>query len=106
MKHKRLSPREDLRQIKPTDPPAQHTQFNLNLDVIESELPGLDVSHELRTSLAVITMLSGNLELLYDRLDDCRKQSMIRDLRGQTKKLNTLVGSILRVSLDDQPVCL
>lgn len=72
-----------------------------DVDTIQLEdTPGIDISHELRTSLAVITMLSGNLDLLYDRLDDDRRRSMIRDLRKQTKKLNMLVGDILRICVE------
>ena len=54
-----------------------------------------DVSHELRTVLAIITLLSGNLDLFYERLDDEKRRTMIRDIRTQTRKLNNLVGDVL-----------
>lgn len=56
---------------------------------------GIDLSHELRTTLAIITLVSGNLDLLYDRLDDNQRQKMIRDIRVQTEKLNAFIGDVL-----------
>jgi signal transduction histidine kinase len=56
---------------------------------------GLDIAHELRTSLAIITLLSGNLEILYDRLDDDRRRKMIGDIRQQTRHLNGIIGELL-----------
>ena len=58
----------------------------------------LDLAHELRTSLAVITLLSGNLDLLYERLNDGERQKMIRDIRKHTQKLNELVAGVLALS--------
>jgi len=57
----------------------------------------IDLSHELRTALAIITLLSGNLDLLYDRLDDRERRRMIRDIRKQTQKVNDLVANALLV---------
>ncbi len=55
----------------------------------------MDIAHELRTSLAIITLLSGNLEILYERLDDDRRCKMISDIRRQTKRLNAIIGELL-----------
>ncbi len=60
-----------------------------------------NMSHELRTPLSVITLISGNLDALYDRLDDDRRLKMIRDLRGQVRVLNDLIGDVLEVSRID-----
>lgn len=60
-----------------------------------------NVSHELRTPLSVITMTVGNLDMLYDRLDDRRRREMIRDLRTQARLLNELIGDILELSRID-----
>lgn len=58
----------------------------------------VDLAHELRTTLAVITLSSGNLELLYDRLSDEQRQKMIREIRAQIQKLNEFIGDILALS--------
>ncbi len=55
----------------------------------------IDISHELRTILAIITLVSGNLDLFYERLDEEKRRKMIRDIRTQTRKLNTLVCDVL-----------
>jgi K+-sensing histidine kinase KdpD len=55
------------------------------------------LSYELRTALAVITLLSGNLDLLYDRLSDEQRQKMIRDIRTHTRKMNDFIGDVLEV---------
>jgi PAS domain S-box-containing protein len=57
-----------------------------------------NVSHELRTPLSVITLLSGNLDRLYDRLGDEKRRKMIRDIRDQGQVLNELVGDVLEIS--------
>jgi signal transduction histidine kinase len=54
-----------------------------------------NISHELRTILAVITLVSGNLDLFYERLDEEKRRKMIRDIRAHTHRLNTLIGDIL-----------
>jgi signal transduction histidine kinase len=54
-----------------------------------------DLSHQLRTTLAVITLLSGNLDLLYGRLSDEQRQKIIRDIRAHTQKLNEFIDSVL-----------
>jgi signal transduction histidine kinase len=56
---------------------------------------GMDIAHELRTSLAIITLVSGNLEILYDRLDDDRRRKMISDIRRQTKRLDGIITELL-----------
>ena len=65
-----------------------------------------NVSHELRTPLSVITLLSGNLDALYDRLDDEKRRQMIRDIRKQARILNELVGNVLDLSRLDRGVAL
>lgn len=57
--------------------------------------PDRDISHALRTQLAVITLLSGNLDLLYERLDDEERHAMIKDLRQHTHELNDLARDLL-----------
>ena len=57
-----------------------------------------NVSHELRTPLSIITLISGNLDRLYDRLDDGRRRKMIHDIRGHAQVLNDLIGDVLEVS--------
>jgi signal transduction histidine kinase len=54
-----------------------------------------DLSHELRTSLAIITLLCGNLDRLYERLGDDERRRMIQRLRHQMQRLNELVGDVL-----------
>jgi PAS domain S-box-containing protein len=64
-----------------------------------------NVSHELRTPLSVLTLVSGNLDTLYDRLDDEKRRKMIRDVREHTQTLNGLVGNVLEISrLDSRRV--
>jgi len=82
------------------------TQAPPNLRYVRSEdvLPvreqmAADLSHELRTSLAIITLISGNLDLLYERLEDHERKKMIRDIRKHTQKLNDLVGDVLTLAL-------
>lgn len=58
------------------------------------------LAHELRTSLAALTLLSGNLDLLYDRLDDARRRKMIRDMRRHMHRLNSMVCDILDIDED------
>ncbi len=60
-----------------------------------------NVSHELRTPLSVITLISGNLEALYERLDDTRRRKMIHDIRGHTRVLNDLIERVLEISRID-----
>ena len=59
------------------------------------QLPGRDIHHELRTELAAITLLSGNLDLLYERLDDEKRRKLIKDLRKHTHALNDLASDLL-----------
>ena len=60
-----------------------------------------NVSHELRTPLSVITFISGNLDMLYERLDEAKRRKMIRDIREHTQTLNDLISRILEVSRID-----
>jgi PAS domain S-box-containing protein len=57
-----------------------------------------NVSHELRTPLSVISLVSGNLDRLYERLPDKRRHKMIRDIREHAQLLNELVGDVLEIS--------
>ncbi|MCL4294115.1 MAG: response regulator [Anaerolineae bacterium] len=57
-----------------------------------------NVSHELRTPLSILTLVSDNLDLLYERLDEQKRRKMIRDIQKQTQILNELIGDILEVS--------
>jgi PAS domain S-box-containing protein len=57
-----------------------------------------NVSHELRTPLSVITLLSGNLDTLYDRLDDSQRRRITRDIRTQARVLNELITDVLEIS--------
>jgi len=61
-------------------------------------------SHELRTCLAAITFLSGNLDLLYEGLDDGKRRSMIRDIRKHTQKLNRFVEDMLEMGNEEVPI--
>ena len=69
-----------------------------------SDDPAFDLSHELRTSLAVITLISGNLDRLYERLDDGQRRKMIQDLRKHTHKLNGVIGDILTLPAECDPL--
>jgi len=60
-----------------------------------TEQPAADLPHAVRTRLAIITLLSGNLDILYDCLDDDKRREMIRDLRTHAHLLNKLVCDIL-----------
>jgi PAS domain S-box-containing protein len=60
-----------------------------------------NVSHELRTPLSVITLLSGNLDTLYDRLDDQQRRGITRDIRAQARVLNELITGVLEISRID-----
>jgi PAS domain S-box-containing protein len=60
-----------------------------------------NVSHELRTPLSVITLLSGNLDTLYDRLDDPQRRKITRDIRAQARVLNELITDVLQISRID-----
>jgi signal transduction histidine kinase len=59
-----------------------------------------DLSHELRTSLAIITLICGNLDLLYERLQDEERRRMIQRVRKHTEKLNKLIGDMLVLGKD------
>lgn len=57
-----------------------------------------NVSHELRTPLSIITLLVGNLDALYERLEESRKRKLIRDIRSHIQVLNDLISNVLEVS--------
>jgi signal transduction histidine kinase len=62
-----------------------------------------NVSHELRTPLSVLTLLSGNLDMLYDRLDDDRRRKMVKDIREYGRVLRDLIDNVLEISrIDNQ----
>jgi len=63
-----------------------------------------NVSHELRTPLSVITLLSGNLDTLYERLDDSQRRGITRDIRKQARVLNELITGVLEISRIDSAV--
>jgi two-component system phosphate regulon sensor histidine kinase PhoR len=59
------------------------------------------VSHELRTPLSIVTLLVGNLDRLYQRLDDDGRRRMIRSIRDQVGLLNDLIDDVLEISRID-----
>jgi hypothetical protein len=84
--------------VEPHDPSAQITAPDL-------PEPGvIDISHELRTSLAIITLLSGNLDILYERLSNAERRRMIRDIRKHTQRLNDLIEEVLQLCNDQNPL--
>jgi len=60
-----------------------------------------NVSHELRTPLSVITLISDNLDTLYNRLDDDKRRSMIQKIQKHTQILNELIEDVLEISRID-----
>ena len=60
-----------------------------------------NVSHELRTPLSVITLISGNLDTLYERLDERKRRKLVRDIREHAQVLNELIGRVLEISRID-----
>jgi PAS domain S-box-containing protein len=60
-----------------------------------------NVSHELRTPLSIITLMVGNLDRLYDQLEDERRRELIQSVREHVGVLNDLVGDVLEISLID-----
>lgn len=57
-----------------------------------------NISHELRTPLSVITLLSGNLDTLYDNLSDQKRRHMVQNIRKHAQVLNDLFENILEIS--------
>jgi signal transduction histidine kinase len=57
----------------------------------------VDLAHELRTSLAIVTLISGNLDLLYAHLSEQERKQMIQDIRRHTQRLNDLIGRVLQL---------
>ena len=66
--------------------------------------PPLSISYELRTRLAIITFLSGNLDLLYERLGDDKRLGLIRDLRKHTQELSGFLESVLEPGDEEMPL--
>ena len=60
-----------------------------------------NVSHELRTPLSVITLLSGNLDALGDRIAPDKRRHMVRDIRRQAQVLDELIRDVLEISSID-----
>jgi len=81
----------------------QEIALNQETKDLEDQAGG-DLAHELRTSLAIVTLLSGNLDLLYDRLGDEKRWRMIRDIRKQMQRLNGLVDDVLELCNDSGPM--
>ena len=65
--------------------------------------PNMSAAHVV-TSLAIITLVSGNLDLLYERLGDKERRKMIRDIRQQTQNLNRFVSEVLTLCTDCGPL--
>lgn len=49
-----------------------------------------NVSHELRTPLSIITLHSGNLDILFDRLSAEQRHRLVREIRTQADILNSV----------------
>ena len=60
-----------------------------------------NVSHELRTPLSVITLLSGNLDALGERLSPEKRSAMIKDIRRHAQVLDELITDVLEMSSID-----
>lgn len=60
-----------------------------------------NVSHELRTPLSVITLLSDNLDSLYNYLLDDKRRQMVRDIQKHAEVLNNLISDVLELSRID-----
>jgi K+-sensing histidine kinase KdpD len=58
----------------------------------------MDMEHSVRTRLAILTLLSGNLDLLYERLNEDKRRQMIRDIRTHTQALSELVCDVIETS--------
>jgi PAS domain S-box-containing protein len=60
-----------------------------------------NVSHELRTPLSVLSLISGNLDLLYDGLSDDKRRQMIQDIRQHIQVLSGVIDAVLELSRID-----
>jgi PAS domain S-box-containing protein len=66
-----------------------------------------NVSHELRTPLSVATLISGNLDTLYDRLSNDKRRRMVRDIREHLGVLGEVIDDVLEISrIDSGRFCL
>lgn len=117
----RPSHMKTLRIVQPTEEKEMQQKFNPRLPLHQDGGPpagllsippggngsineAFDISHELRTSLAVITLISGNLDRLYERLDDGQRRKMIQDIRKHTHRLNSVISDILTLPADCDPL--
>jgi two-component system phosphate regulon sensor histidine kinase PhoR len=57
-----------------------------------------NISHELRTPLSIITLHSGNLDILFDRLDADQRRRLVREIRTHADILNDLLEDVLELS--------
>ncbi len=90
-------------------------RFNRMLDSLESSRTALDASvatqrqlvadasHELRTP---ITSLRTNIEVLLDDqpLGEDERAQLLRDVRGQSEELSTLITDVIELARGDEPV--
>ncbi|MBN1318981.1 MAG: PAS domain-containing protein [Anaerolineales bacterium] len=60
-----------------------------------------NVSHELKTPLSVIMLLSGNLDMLYNRMDDDKRREIVKNIRENTRVLGSLISDLLYLSRID-----
>jgi signal transduction histidine kinase len=60
-----------------------------------------DLSHEVRTSLAIVTLLSGNLDLFYEQMQEDERRRLVQNLRKQMARLNELVADVLAFAAND-----
>lgn len=90
-------------EVTPSAPDVQSVSASASAVDQDDLAARADLSHELRTSLAIITLLSGNLDLLYDRLDDRERRKMIRDIRKHTQRLNEMIAAVLALVCEEGP---
>lgn len=60
-----------------------------------------NVSHELRTPLSIMMMHIGNLDMLYEQMEDAKRRSLIHTIREQTRLLHELITNVLDISYLD-----
>lgn len=75
---------------------AQTPQIRMDdAALLPDKAPGVEMEHSVRTRLAILTLLSGNLDLLYERLNEDKRRQMIRDIRTHTQVLSELVCDVM-----------